>query len=461
MIRRMLSAPPAAFLLTILGVFLYTGCATQNQNDPDKLPNIIYIMADDLGYGDLGCYGQETIQTPNIDRLAKEGMRFTNHYSGHTVCRCSRLSLWTGHHTGNLPIHGNAKWQMGPTDITIAKLLQEKGYATGGVGKWSLGDSGSTGHPNLQGFDFWMGFLDQSEAHNYFPTHLWRNSERVPLAGNVLSDKPQDRGRVAIQKQTYSHDLIADEALAFIRQNKINPFLLHVHITLPHANNESGNATGDGMEIPDYGVYSDEDWPNPEKGLAAMVTKLDSDVGRITALLEELGLRENTIIFFTSDNGPHQEGGHQHEFFDSNGPLRGLKRDLYDGGIRVPLIVSWPGHILPNSSSDHPSAFWDYLPTACELAGVQPPDSIDGISYLPTLLNTGVQKQHDYLYWKFEELGVEKVALRSGRWKVVRPATNAAFELYDLSVDNAEQHNLADEQPAVLSQLKDVIASLE
>lgn len=447
-------------ILVLLWAFMLAGCSGQDHSETEALPNIIYIMADDLGYGDLGCYGQKMIQTPNLDRLAQQGIRFTDHYAGHTVCRCSRLSLWTGYHTGHLPIHGNAKWEMGPQDITVAKLLKQKGYTTSGVGKWSLGDSGSSGHPNLQGFDFWMGYLDQSEAHNYYPTHLWRNNEKIPLPGNVLSDKPEDRGCVAIKKEVFSHDIITDEALSFIKQNAAKPFLLHIHWTLPHANNESGRATGDGMEIPDYGIYEEKDWPNPEKGFAAMVTRLDGDVGRVVALLEELGLRENTLIFFTSDNGPHEEGGHKHEFFDSNGALRGLKRDLYDGGIRVPLIVSWPGHIAANSTSDHPSAFWDYLPTACEIAGIQPPPGIDGVSYLPTLLNTE-QKQHEYLYWKYEESGVQKAAVRSGRWKAVRPGTDEPVELYDLAVDSEEQHNLADVKPAILARLLNIMEKMK
>jgi uncharacterized sulfatase len=438
----------------------FIGCSSKSQSKIDTVPNIIYIMADDLGYGDLGCYGQKVIQTPNLDRLAQEGVRFTNHYAGHTVCRCSRLSLWTGYHTGHLPIHGNAMHAMGPKDITVAKLLKQTGYVTAGVGKWSLGDTSSSGHPNLQGFDFWMGFLDQSDAHNYYPTHLWRNYEKVPLPGNVLSDRPEDRGRVAVQKQIYSHDIVTEEALSFIERNAEEPFLLHVHWTLPHANNEAGRATGDGMEIPDYGIYAEEDWPNPEKGFAAMVTRMDSDVGRIVDLLAKLGLREQTLIFFTSDNGPHEEGGHKHEFFDSNGLLRGLKRDLYEGGIRVPFIASWPGHIKPNTTSDHPSAFWDYLPTACEIAGIDPPAGIDGISYLPTLLG-GQQKQHEYLYWKYDELGNQKAAVRSAQWKAVSPGTDKPVELYDLSVDVGEQNNLAEEQPEVLARLVTIMMGVD
>ncbi|MCA9731915.1 MAG: arylsulfatase [Deferribacteres bacterium] len=447
-------------LLFLLGLHISIGCSTKNQTEKDRLPNIIYIMADDLGYGDIGSYEQAIIQTPRLDRLAEEGMRFTNHYAGHTVCRCSRLSLWTGYHTGHLPIQGNAKYTLEPQAITVAKLLKQKGYVTGGVGKWSLGDTSSLGHPNKQGFDFWMGYLDQSDAHNYYPTHLWRNYEVVPLAGNVLSDNPEDRGRVATQKETYAHDLITEEALAFIRRNAEKPFLLHIHWTLPHANNEAGRATGDGMEIPDYGIYAKREWPAQEKGFAAMVSRLDGDVGRIVDLLDELNLRQNTLVIFTSDNGPHEEGGHQHEFFNSNGALRGLKRDLYEGGIRVPFIAVWPGHIQEKSTSDYPSAFWDYLPTACEIAGVDYPKNLDGISYLPALLGKQ-QKEHDYLYWEYEEQGRHKAAVRAGNWKAVLPGTKEPVELYDLSVDSQEQNNLAAKQPEILAGMVKIIEEMK
>ena len=444
----------------LLLLTLAIGCSENPRGEVTRRPNIIYIMADDLGYGDLGCYGQQVIQTPAIDELAAQGMRFTDHYSGHTVCRCSRLSLWTGYHTGHLPIHGNAHHELGPREITVAKLLQSAGYHTGGIGKWSLGDTSTTGNPNRQGFDFWMGYLDQSQAHNYYPTHLWRNGETLNLPGNVLSEDPALKGRFSVKKTTWSHDLLADEALAFIRRNAEKPFLLHLHFTLPHANNEGGTAVGDGMEIPDYGLYADKDWPNPEKGFAAMVTRLDGDVGRIVNLLAELGIRENTVIFFTSDNGPHEEGGHRHDFFDSNGPLRGLKRDLYEGGIRVPLVVSWPGTIRPGSTSAYPSAFWDYLPTACEIAGVEAPQGIDGISYLPTLLGLA-QRQHDHLYWKYEELGNHKAAVRAGSWKAVIPGTDLPAELYDLASDPGEANNLASENQAVLAPLVKIMTDMD
>ena len=416
-------------------------------------PNIIFIMADDLGYGDLGCYGQKTIRTPNIDRLAAEGVRFTDHYSGHTVCRPSRLTLWTGLHTGHTAIASNRRYVFKPEDVTVAELLQQAGYVTGGVGKWAMADADGNGHPNDNGFDFWMGYLDQSEAHNSFPLYLWRNREKVPLAGNVLYEKDEvNRGRVAKKRVTWSHDVMTGEALQFIRDNADRSFLLHVHWTLPHANNEGGRFLGDGMEVPDYGAYADKDWPKPEKGFAAMITRMDADVGRIVALLKELNIDRQTILFFTSDNGPHHEGHHDHQFFDSNGPLRGCKRDLYEGGIRVPMIVRWPGKIRPASTTDHPSAFWDYLPTACELTGVKPPQNIDGISYLPTLLGKR-QPQHEYLYWKYDISSGGKEAIRFGRWKAVRPAKDAAVELYDLSADAGEQHDLAGQHPEIIEKI--------
>ncbi|MEZ5303943.1 MAG: sulfatase-like hydrolase/transferase [Verrucomicrobiales bacterium] len=306
--------------------------------EPAK-PNLIFIMVDDLGYGDLGCFGQKTIQTPHIDRLAAEGMRLTDFYAGCTVCRPSRLSLWTGRHMGHTPIWSNAKYEFKPEDTTVAELLKDAGYATGGVGKWAMGGVGSTGFPLENGFDFWMGYLDQSEAHNYYPTHLWRNAEKFPLAGNVLSEDKAARGRVATRRVTYSHDVMADQALGFIREHKAEPFLLHIHWTIPHANNEGGRATGDGMEVPDYGTYADRDWKPTAKGHAAMITRMDADVCRLIALLDELGIGERTLVIFTSDNLPHSEGGHSHERFDSNGSLRGFKRDLYEGGIRVPTIA--------------------------------------------------------------------------------------------------------------------------
>ncbi len=445
--------------LLLCGLIAQThfACGDGRNQDSSMQPNIIYIMADDLGYGDLGCYGQQQIQTPNIDLLAAEGIRFTDHYSGHTVCRPSRLVLWTGKHSGNAAVSSNAPYYLQPEELTVAEIVKNNGYTTGGVGKWALGDTSNSGHPNRKGFNFWMGYLNQSEAHNYYPTHLWRNFETIPLPGNVLSKDPQGRGRVAVERVTYSHDVITKEAMAFIRENAKNPFLLHIHWTIPHANNEGGRATGNGSEVPDFGMYKDKSWPDPEKGFAAMITHMDKDVGRIVALLKKLSIDNNTVIFFTSDNGPHSEGGHDFMFFDSNGPLRGYKRDLYEGGIRVPLIVRWPGKIKANTTTDHPSAFWDFLPTACDLSGITPPDDIDGISYMPVLLGKE-QPKHDYLYWQFPREQDKKVAIRSGNWKLVQIDTGKPFELYDLQADIGETNDLSAKFPEIVSQLKEKIS---
>ncbi len=439
-------------------------------------PNIIYIMTDDLGYGDLGCYGQEVIQTPNIDQMAKEGIRFTDHYSGHTVCRPSRLVLWLGQHVGHTGLIGNRPRSLTSMEQTVAKRLRAAGYATGGVGKWALGhvekpaDVDNPGHPNRNGFDYWFGYLNQSNAHNYYPTFLWENKQQVPLPGNVIGDYPNGRGRVASKRVSYSHDFMTEAAFKFIRREKDHPFLLHIHWTIPHANNEGGRAVGDGMEVPDYGIYADRDWPNPEKGFAAMITRMDSDVGRLMKLLQELNIDEQTLMIFTSDNGPHREGGHDHEFFDSNGPLKGYKRSMHEGGFRVPLIARWPGQIAPGTVSAHPSAFQDFLPTACEVAGADPPKAIDGISYLPTLLGQADKQQpHEYLYCASQE-GATSVGVRYGHWKLVKyrqPRTKRAkqnagesgaaadddWRLYDLSVDLGEATDLADERPDVVAEI--------
>lgn len=415
-------------------------------------PNLIYIMVDDLGYGDLGCFGQKQILTPNLDRMASEGLKLTSYYAGCTVCRPSRLSLWTGMHTGHTAIDSNASYVFQPEDVTVAELLQQAGYKTGGVGKWAMGGVDTSGHPNLNGFDFWMGYLDQSEAHNYYPTHLWRNREKFPLPGNVIGDYPNGRGRVSSERVTYSHDVITDQMLEFVRDNREHPFLLHVHWTIPHANNEGGRVLNDGMEVPTYGIYATRDWPDVEKGQAAMITRMDGDVGRLLSLLRELKIEENTLVIFTSDNGPHSEGGHKHEYFDANGPLRGYKRDLYDGGIRAPTIARWPKKIVAGSVSDEPLAAYDWLPTACELAQFVAPAQIDGISYVPTLMGKE-QVSHEYLFWSYEN----KKAIRQGKWKAVVPGKDQALELYDLESDIGETQDLADEHPQLVNEFRAII----
>ena len=408
-------------------------------------PNVIFIMADDLGYGDLGCYGQRRIQTPQIDRLARDGMRFTDFYAGSTVCAPSRCVLMTGYHTGHAFIRGNGKDNLRPADVTVAEVLKPADYATGLIGKWGLGHEGSSGLPTRQGFDVFYGYLDQHHAHNYYPSFLVRNEVRVALQNVVPREGKFGQG-VATRKVDYSHDLIARQALEFVDRHHDRPFFLVWSLTIPHANNE---ARGKGMEVPDHGIYADRDWPEPQKGHAAMITRMDTDVGRLLARLERYGIADHTVVFFTSDNGPHREGGNDPDFQDSNGPLRGIKRDLTEGGIRVPLIVRWPGTIQPGASSDFVGGFQDIMPTLAELAGTRasvPPD-IDGISLVPTLSGqSDRQPQHESLYWAFYERRGAR-ALRRGHWKAVQQPLRSAVRLYDLQRDLGEQTDLASAHP--------------
>jgi arylsulfatase A-like enzyme len=414
-------------------------------------PNIVFILADDLGYGDLGCYGQEQIKTPNLDRMAAEGMRFTQCYAGSTVCAPSRCALMTGLHTGHGRIRGNGQGTLRPDDRTVAELLKEKGYTTGLVGKWGLGEDGSTGVPNRKGFDSFFGFLNQSHAHNYYPDFLWRNEAKFPIKENVQS-KTQN---VAAERVVYAHDLFTQEALQFVETNKAKPFFLFLAYTIPHANNERTRAEGNGNEVPDLGPYADRPWPAPEKAKAAMISRLDADVGRLFEKLKALGIDSQTIVFFTSDNGPHREGGNKPEFFRSAGPLRGIKRDLYEGGIREPMIVRWPGRVKSGAVSDHVWAFWDFLPTAAELAGQKPPQGTDGISVVPTLRGQGTQLTHPYLYWEFHERG-SKQAVRFGDWKAVRLKPDGPVELYDLKADVGERHDVAGEHPHLVAKAEEM-----
>ena len=415
-------------------------------------PNIVFILADDLGYGDLGSYGQRRIRTPNLDRMAREGVRFTQFYAGSTVCAPSRSVLMTGLHTGHTYIRGNSKNNLRPEDVTVAELLKRAGYATGLVGKWGLGHEGSPGVPTRKGFDFFFGYLDQTHAHNYFPTFLLRNEERVRLR-NVVPDEGAAGQGVSSNRAEYSPDRMLEEALGFIDRNWDRPFFLYLAFTLPHANNEAKNR---GMEIPDYGAYRNEKWPEAEKGLAAMITRLDRDAGLVLGRLKKHGIERDTIVFFSSDNGPHREGGNNPDFFDSHGPLRGIKRDLYEGGIRVPMIVRWTGKVRGGRVSDHAGYFADFLPTAAELARVAAPAGLDGISFLPAIVGEGKQKEHDYLYWEFYEAGSAQ-AVRLGDWKgVVRPF-GGNLELYDLRTDLGERHDVAAAHPDVVARIRAIL----
>jgi len=416
-----------------------------------KKPNIIYIVSDDLGYGDLGCYGQKVVKTPQLDKMAQEGLRFTDHYAGHTVCRPSRLVFLTGKHTGHTAIAGNNMHVLPKGSVTVTSLLKQAGYVTGGAGKWALGDVGTSGHPNRQGFDFFYGYLDQSAAHDYYPENLFRNDKAERLPGNVNSGQRN----VSSKKVTYAHTRITEEALGFIKRNKDKPFYLNLTWTIPHTNNEAGRVEKDGQEVPDYGIYKDRDWPNPEKGFAAMVTLMDTDMGKVLDLLKELKIEKRTLVVFTSDNGPHQEGGHKVDFFNSNGKLKGYKRSLHDGGIRVPMVAWWPGTVK-SGITDLPSAFWDWLPTACELGGAEIPAGIDGISFVPTLLGQKAkQKKHEYLFWRWSRFR----AVRMGKWKGVQ--TNKKLALYDLDVDIGENKDLSGKHPDIAKKITQIITELE
>ncbi len=408
-------------------------------------PNFIFVMADDLGYGDLGCYGQKLIQTPHIDRLAEEGLRFTNFYAGSTVCAPSRCVLMTGLHTGHCYIRGNGKYFLRPGDVTIAEMLHKAGYVCGQFGKWGLGGEKTAGMPTKQGFDVFYGYLDQTHAHNYYPSFLIDGTNRVSLRNVVPNEGKYGQG-VAEKKRDYSHDLIFSKALDFIDKNRERAFFLYLPVTIPHANNQAGKA---GMEVPDYGPYAEKDWPEPQKGTAAMISRLDRDMGKLLEKLREHGLDEKTLLFFTSDNGPHREGGNDPDFFDSNGPLRGIKRDLYDGGIRVPMIARWPGVIAPGTETDHIAYHGDLFATLTELAGVKPPANLDSISFAPLLRGEkDKQYRHLYLYWEFYERKFSRAA-RFGDWKAVQRA-GKPIEIYHITQDPGEQNNIAKSSPKQL-----------
>ncbi len=439
--------PWCGIVAPLLAVAGYaTVCAQESPR-----PNIVFILADDLGYGDLGCYGQEKIRTPRLDAMAAEGMRFTQAYSGSTVCAPSRCSLMTGRHSGTSRIRGNASVPLLPGDVCVAEALKGAGYRTALVGKWGLGDAGTTGEPTAQGFDSYFGYLDQVHAHTYYPATLWRNGVEEAVPGNVESQR-----NVATERVTYSHDLFTTEAAQFVRANSEAPFFLYLAYTIPHANNERHAALGDGMEVPDYGDYAKEDWPASQKGHAAMISRLDRDVGALLDLLRELGIDKNTLVIFSSDNGTHKEGGADPAFFKSSGPLRGIKRDLYEGGIRVPAIAWWPGTVAGGAVSAQPWAFWDFLPTAAELAGTSAPPEIDGISIAPTLLGRGEQRQHEYFYWEFHE-GDFLQAVRQGPWKAIRSRKSGDVELFNLDKDIGETTNVAAENPAVMKSLAHIL----
>jgi arylsulfatase A len=439
----------------------------------DGRPNIVLIVADDLGYGELGCYGQKIIRTPRIDQLAREGMRFTQFYSGAPVCAPSRCVLMTGKHSGHAVIRDNRPptgldelskkfgWEypgqepLPDAETTIAELLKSRGYATGAMGKWGLGQVGTTGDPNQQGFDLFYGYFCQTQAHNHYPKFLWRNSTKEMLPGNTA-------GRTG---DTYAQDKFMEEALSFVRENRGRPFFLYLPFIISHLAiqvPDSALAQYAG-KIPETAYEHRDNYvphPTPRAGYAAMVSYMDRDIGRLVDLLAELGLAENTLILFTSDNGPTYDrlGGADSDFFNSSGPLRGRKGSVYEGGIRVPLVARWTGRIPAAQESNHVAAFWDMLPTLCEVAGAETPDGLDGISFAPTLLNDGDQPQHDYMYWEFPAYGHQQ-AVRLGDWKAVRRGVNRSrgeFELYNLATDLAESSDVAAENPEVIRRVQEI-----
>jgi arylsulfatase A-like enzyme len=466
----------------------------------DDAPNIVYILADDLGYAELGCYGQDKIKTPHIDRLAAEGMRFMQHYCGNAVCAPSRCVLMTGKHPGHAHVRNNRqgrlpaeireKYGMAFTgqepipdaEVTIGEMLKQKGYATAAVGKWGLGHFGTTGDPNRQGFDLFFGYNCQAHAHSYYPAYLWNNGRKVmldndpPVPGHASlapGADPNDAASYAPFKGTdYAPDRMIDAALQFVRENKDGPFFLYVPSTIPHValhipDEELKPYLGKWDEKPFVrdGGYGYTPHQTPRAAYAAMISRLDSNVGRIMALLKELGLDQNTLVMFSSDNGTtHLDQEVDYEFFDSVGPLRGLKGSLYEGGIRVPMIARWPGKIEPNSTSDHISAFCDVLPTIAEIAGAQSPEGIDGVSFAPTLLGRPEQqKQPEHLYWEFGGYGGQQ-AVRMGKWKAVRQnilrrgnPDPLNIELYDLDADIGESRDVAADNPDVVARMRKIM----
>lgn len=446
-----------AFCLILI---ITTVCSPAAQSAQERPPNIIFVLADDAGYGDVGCYGGTHLPTPHLDRMAAQGMRFTRHYAGNTVCAPSRCVLLTGQHTGHCRVRGNTEGRLTSDDITIGDMLQQAGYHTACIGKWGVGAPLPLTDPNDHGFDQFFGYVSMWHAHNFYPEFLIRNGQKEALR-NISQPqwKGQDGRGVAEVRLDYAPDLFTEEVLKYLRREHSQPFFLYYALNIPHTNNEGGRhnpGPEKGMEVPNFGPYADKDWLAPEKGFAAMMHFLDRDVGRILETLEQQGLDENTIVIFSSDNGPHQEGGHTMEFFNSNGPLRGMKRDLYEGGIRVPLIVRWPGRIAPGTVSQHVSGFQDWLPTLAEIAGAKTVPKNDGLSMLKELTGQTGQPQHDFLYWEFSEQKGKRAVIK-GDWKLlqqqVATTTPAPFELYNVVEDISESTNLAQLLPEKVKQL--------
>jgi arylsulfatase len=427
-------------------------------------PNVIFFLADDLGWGDLGCYGQTKIRTPSIDKLSSEGMRFTTAYAGNAVCAPSRCCLMTGKHPGHAFVRDNRQWKADvqwsgqiplPADtVTLPKLFKAAGYATGAMGKWGLGSPENGGDPAKQGIDYFFGYYCQAHAHNHYPQYVWRNGEKVMLEGN---------DGTATGKQ-YTQDLFETEALKFVREHKDKPFFLYLPFTVPHLAlqvpaDSLAEYTDKFPETPYRGKqYQPHD--TPRAAYAAMITRMDRSIGRVMNLLKELKLDDNTLVLFSSDNGAIDAyAGTDAKFFGSLDHFRGMKGDLYDGGIRIPLIFRWPGHIKAGTSTDLPVAFWDLMPTLCDAVGLEAPVGIDGISFASILFGRGEQKRHEFFYWEFPSYGGQQ-AVRAGKWKGVRRNLNkgpSTIELYDLEADPSEKSNLAAEHADEVARLKKIM----
>jgi arylsulfatase A-like enzyme len=421
---------------------------------PRSRPNVVIVQADDLGYGDLSAYGQARFETPSLDRLAAGGMRFTEYYAGSTVCGPSRAALMTGLHTGHGWIRGNGEIPLREEDVTLGMALRDAGYRTAVIGKWGLGIPGTSGMPDKKGFEYAFGFLDHRHAHRQFTDHLYRNGERI------ATDVDHD----------YANDLFTREAAMFIERTDPRPFLLYLNYTVPHAEfrvpsdsldamrgrfpeTPFENARADGRATgPDNVSLGYRSQPTPKAAFAAMITRMDRDIGRLQDLLRSRGVERGTLFMFISDNGPSQEGGADPVYFKSAGGLRGIKRDLYEGGIRVPMIASWPGTIPAGRVSAHPWAHWDIFPTVAELAGAKTPAGIDGMS-MARALRGEAQPTHEFFYWEFHERGFQQ-AVRMGQWKAIRLRKDAPLELYDLRADPREERDVAEGH-------RDVVATIE
>ena len=430
-------------------------------------PNLIWIMADDLGYGELGCYGQKVIPTPRIDAMASGGTRFTHFYAGATVCAPSRSVLMTGLHHGHTRVRGNAgqanplAQALRPGDTTVADLLKGSGYKTALVGKWGLGDVGAAecGLPRKHGFDQFFGYLNQNHAHNHFPDFLWRNEEKVSLPNKIVPVGKNGAG-YATEAKAFADDLFTEEAVRFVRENKAGPFFLYWSMVIPHANNERRAALKNGAHVPDFGPFAGKDWPDTDKGHAAMIHRMDGCVGRMLDTLRELGIDRETLVIFTSDNGPHNESNHSLARFNPSGPYSGIKRSLTDGGIRVPFIAWWPGTITAGKASAHVGYSGDFLATAAELAGAQAPQGLDSISLVPTFRGDGSsQKKHEFLYWEFHEGGFRQAALYQGRWKGIRSGSaDGPVRLFDTDADPGEKVDVALNHPEIARTLGGYLA---